>query len=607
MDNTKRIRENTEGNNVIPVFESYDGGSAEGGAGEGVIGDDSGGLGGGASNPPGRTTARREQVRRACVRCAGSKRKCSGVFPCDRCIRLGNGDSCVEVQLKRKGMSNGTDNLISRLPASGVETAILDIASSRKRRLPEAGGVPSLSSNNAWPVLAMNGSHIDGSISTYGLQPGGVLFDPVSMVNHPGMIGGFAANSFGQLSMPPSPPLGYPSAPIIPQTRFPHQVAFDVGQLPPPPRDLEVSVDSTKWNMSGVLGHDLSGQVTLLRDSRLSSLGVSSMPIAAPRALLTVAQPAAQDFKRELSTEDVLDLQLLNLAPSSRLSGSRQTSRDSPQKDLWSPDAEESRIKNGLMRSEMSGYSGHRISEEFLDGLKLPDLRRESSSSSRISLVSSPIAPLLAEGSQNVVMIRSTGAVMVISRDEPTMYVSNYAKPFSIIKSSTLNINATESLDKLLPFPCIRFGFQDLGAPLFGRAESGIQALGYPTAFSANSEARRLLNLGDDPELKDVLILAKLTVEAPLWVLPNIAPLRAEIIRHTVFHRGTYCEVLGQYSRRFFKETSKILDSTISSALSEKGMNIAPFSCHERIILDYYPSGSIKSCLSVFTTVEDIV
>jgi hypothetical protein len=280
--------------------------------------------------------------------------------------------------------------------------------------------------------------------------------------------------------------------------------------------------------------------------------------------------------------------------------------RDSPQKDLWSPDAEESRNKNGLMRSEMSGYSGHRISEE-LDGLKLPDLRRESSSSSRISLVSSPIAPLLAEGSQNVVMIRSTGAVMVISRDEPTMYVSSYAKPFSLIKSSTLNINAAESLDKLLPFPCIRFGFQDLGAPLFGRAESGIQALGYPSAFSANSEARRLLNLGDDPELKGVLILSKLTVEAPLWVLPNVAPLRAEIIRHTVFHRGTYCEVLGQYSRRFFKETSKILNSNISSASSEEGMNIAPFSCHERIILDYYPSGSLRSSLSVFTTVEDIV
>lgn len=41
--------------------------------------------------------AKREQVARACQRCANGKRKCSGTFPCERCIRLGLSDSCVEV------------------------------------------------------------------------------------------------------------------------------------------------------------------------------------------------------------------------------------------------------------------------------------------------------------------------------------------------------------------------------------------------------------------------------------------------------------------------------------------------------------------------------
>ena len=607
MSDSKRIRENTlgESSHFEVVDDSYVGEEDSGGHG----------IGNGASNQSGKSTARREQVRRACVRCASSKRKCSGVFPCDRCIRLGNGDSCVEVQLKRRGMSTASDNFVPRLPTSGLDTSQVlraetfeNGASSRKRRLPEAAGGSS-SSNNAWSVMAMNVPLIDGSVSSYGLQPRaplqqGLPYDPV-MTNGPGVLPvGFGANSLGSLSIPVSTSLVYPSPiPLIPQPPFPQQIAFDVGQLPPPPRDLEVSVDSTQWSMNGVLGNDLSPQITSLRDSRLSSLGMSTIPSAAPGILLNVAQTKSP---REMSTEDVLDLQNLNLAPSARISGSRQVSRDSPQKDLWSPDVEESKSKNVLLRAEVSGYSGHRISEEF-DGLKLPDLRRESSSSSRISLVSSPVAPLIAEGAQSVVMIRSTGAVMVISRDEPMMYVSDYAKPFSIIKPSTLKIDASDSPDKLLPFPCIRFGFQDLGAPLFGRADSGIQALGFPSVCSANIEARRLLNLGDDPELKNVLILARLAVEAPLWVMQSVAPLRAEIIRHTVFHRGTYCEVVGQYSRRFFKEASMILDTSNFSMPSPKDEAVkTPFSCHERIILDYYPSGCLRSLMSVFTAVVDM-
>lgn len=44
---------------------------------------------------------KRQQVARACTRCASSKRKCSGTFPCDRCVRLGTADLCIEVQAKR--------------------------------------------------------------------------------------------------------------------------------------------------------------------------------------------------------------------------------------------------------------------------------------------------------------------------------------------------------------------------------------------------------------------------------------------------------------------------------------------------------------------------
>ena len=44
---------------------------------------------------------KRVQVPRACIRCAASKRKCNGVFPCDRCTRLGIEMDCEEVKRQR--------------------------------------------------------------------------------------------------------------------------------------------------------------------------------------------------------------------------------------------------------------------------------------------------------------------------------------------------------------------------------------------------------------------------------------------------------------------------------------------------------------------------
>lgn len=48
--------------------------------------------------------SKRAQVSRACKRCASSKRKCSGTFPCERCVRMGTADTCEEVETKRGGL-----------------------------------------------------------------------------------------------------------------------------------------------------------------------------------------------------------------------------------------------------------------------------------------------------------------------------------------------------------------------------------------------------------------------------------------------------------------------------------------------------------------------
>jgi len=44
---------------------------------------------------------KRHQVARACQGCARGKRKCSGTFPCARCVRLGCTATCIEVVRKR--------------------------------------------------------------------------------------------------------------------------------------------------------------------------------------------------------------------------------------------------------------------------------------------------------------------------------------------------------------------------------------------------------------------------------------------------------------------------------------------------------------------------
>jgi hypothetical protein len=604
----KRARENTQGN-VLYNFNQ------EGNEDDTHSGDDGGsGVSGVASEQTAISTnsvqpitkTRREQVRRACVKCAGSKRKCSGVFPCERCIRLGCGDTCVEVQLKRKGMSSDSsritisDNISTRLDP------LIDSSSSRKRRLDGGGS----QIEHTLPLMAMNTSLVNNAM-VYGLQPG-VLFDHSTL----GSIGPslsanlssvYGASPYGSVSMPVSLSNGYPPSILSQTTRMPQPqtVSFAAPQLPPPPRDLEISVDSTQWNMQKI---DASIHSTTLRDTRLSSPGGLDVSLAALGAHLHLSQPSSKDpFKRELSSEDVLDLQHLNLATSSRFSGSRQASRDSPQKDLWSPGVDEGKHKNGgLIRAEVSGYSG-RLSEE-LDGLKLPDLRREFSSNSLSLPVSPPSADVTVKSS--IVLMRSTGSVMVLVREEPLMYVSSNPKPFSIVKSPSWKIDATDLPDKVSPFPCVRFGFPNLNVPLVGSSDgSGIQAIHCPIDFAANIEARKLLNLGEDIDLSKIVILAGLSIEAPLWVLPGSAALRSEIIRHTVFHKGSYCEVIGRYSRTFFKESLKILDntSTSSSLVRNEEENNRPFTCCERIILEYYPSGCLKALLSIFTAVVDDV
>jgi Fungal Zn(2)-Cys(6) binuclear cluster domain len=61
--------------------------------------------------------AKRQQVARACKRCASYKRKCSGTIPCERCVRLQVADTCEIVMLKRTIKSNG-DHTKSSPPQS---------------------------------------------------------------------------------------------------------------------------------------------------------------------------------------------------------------------------------------------------------------------------------------------------------------------------------------------------------------------------------------------------------------------------------------------------------------------------------------------------------
>lgn len=62
---------------------------------------------------------KREQVGRACQRCAVSKRKCSGTFPCDRCVKLGRADTCVEVIVKRKHNFNNVSTTTTTTGGEG--------------------------------------------------------------------------------------------------------------------------------------------------------------------------------------------------------------------------------------------------------------------------------------------------------------------------------------------------------------------------------------------------------------------------------------------------------------------------------------------------------
>jgi hypothetical protein len=95
---------------------------------------------------------KREQVPRACQRCASSKRKCNGTFPCERCVRLGVADSCVEVIVRRKlgagagaGGGGGAPEPAAATGAAGTAPSPSSLSSSssssRRRQAPAASSV----------------------------------------------------------------------------------------------------------------------------------------------------------------------------------------------------------------------------------------------------------------------------------------------------------------------------------------------------------------------------------------------------------------------------------------------------------------------------------
>ena len=89
---------------------------------------------------------KRAQVQRACTRCASSKRKCSGTFPCERCTRLSLANTCVEVTSKRVLLARG--ELADECAWSGA-------AAPARAPVPQRTGHARL---YAPPIAAMDGS-----------------------------------------------------------------------------------------------------------------------------------------------------------------------------------------------------------------------------------------------------------------------------------------------------------------------------------------------------------------------------------------------------------------------------------------------------------------
>lgn len=65
---------------------------------------------------------KRAQVARACARCASGKRRCSGTFPCERCVRINCAEDCVEVAVLRH-----RERRIDEAEAETDDTSALDV------------------------------------------------------------------------------------------------------------------------------------------------------------------------------------------------------------------------------------------------------------------------------------------------------------------------------------------------------------------------------------------------------------------------------------------------------------------------------------------------
>ncbi|KAI9104863.1 hypothetical protein DFS34DRAFT_589956 [Phlyctochytrium arcticum] len=98
----------------------------------------------------------RNYVQKACVHCKSSHVACDSARPCQRCIRLGKGDSCIDAARKRRGRPN---------------------VSSRKRGIDEmsSDGSPNLDSTTS----AATFDEIDRDIKRIRTMGMGPLYDPM--------------------------------------------------------------------------------------------------------------------------------------------------------------------------------------------------------------------------------------------------------------------------------------------------------------------------------------------------------------------------------------------------------------------------------------------
>lgn len=202
------------------------------------------------------------QVARACQRCASAKRRCSGTFPCERCIHLGAQDSCIEVRVKKKGTLAPPRG--GGMPGDEFDETYEDDAD---RRVPKRRTRPGAGAG----VGGRRGYDEGGSVSDDGHTGMSPRMDQL----YAG--GGLAVHAPGLMLAPAFTP-------------FSHQ-QLRAAPPPPAPRHALVEEAAMGGGGAGAVGDDVFAGVDLLL--RASGEGSSAAAAAARSAAAARGDPAA--------------------------------------------------------------------------------------------------------------------------------------------------------------------------------------------------------------------------------------------------------------------------------------------------------------------------